>query len=380
MPRPVLGILTLYLNEHKQLEERIVYQNMITEGRKLGLDIYVFTPMDVNNAKKKIIAMEYDPIHNKWSRRVRDFPNMIFDRCRIQKGYRFKQLLIFRKNYGHHLFLNRPLRNKWIIHEVLSKKENFRPHLPQTKLITRLSDVEQMLKTTPVVYLKPINGTGGRGILRIEKLKNQDQFYIQGRNQNRKIITPQKIHAARLGSILQNWKVREGYIAQEGIPVQLPNGRVHDYRMLVQKNRDGIWELTGMVGRVGASRSVTSNLHGGGQAISMETLLSQWIKDPDVQEQVKKKSETLGLETAIFLEQTYGPLCELALDLAINKKGDVYLLEVNPKPAREVFSRSGQKDIYRQSIIKPLEYALWLYGQKDHPKAEIKAEIKEELS
>ncbi len=377
MPRPVLGILTLYLNEKKQLEERTIYQNMITEGKKLGLDIFVFTPMDVNASKKKIIAMEYDPTTHKWSRRLRDFPNMIFDRCRIQKGFRFKQLLTFRKDYGHHLFLNRPLRNKWIIHEVLSKKENFRPHLPATKLVTRVSDVEHMLKTTSVVYLKPINGTGGRGILRIEKLKNQNQFYIQGRNQQRKIITPQKIHAARLGSILQTWDMKDSYIAQEGIPVQLPNGRVHDYRMLVQKNREGQWELTGMVGRVGASRSVTSNLHGGGQAIAMDTLLSQWIKDREIQEQVKKKSETLGLETAKYLEQTYGALCELALDLAINKKGDVFLLEVNPKPAREVFARSGQKDVYRQSIIKPLEYALWLYGQKE---VLIKAEVTEELS
>lgn len=376
MPRPVLGILTLYLNEQKQLEERIVYQNMIIEGKKLGLDIYVFTPMDVNNATKKISAMEYDPVNHKWSRKIRDFPNMIFDRCRIQKGYRFKQLQAFRKNYGHHLFLNRPLRNKWIIHEVLSKKENFRPHLPETKLVTRISDVEHMLKKKPVIYLKPINGTGGRGILRIEKLKHQNLYYIQGRNQNRKIITPQKIHAARLGAILQNWGMKDNYIAQEGIPVELPNGRVHDYRMLVQKNREGVWALTGMVGRVGASRSVTSNLHGGGQAISMDTLLSQWIKDQNLQEQVKKKSETLGLETAMHLEQTYGALCELALDLAINKKGEVYLLEVNPKPAREVFSRSGQQDTYRQSIIRPLEYAIWLYEQKNpRPKAETKEEL-----
>jgi len=375
MPHPVLGILTLYLNEQKQLEERIIYQHMISEGRKLGLDVFVFTPMDVIASKKKIMAMEFDPIQRKWSRRLRDFPNMIFDRCRIQKGYRFKQLLNFRKNYGHHVFLNRPLRNKWIIHEVLSKKENFRLHLPATKLVTRISDVEQMLKTTSVVYLKPINGTGGRGILRIEKLKNQNQFYIQGRNQQRKIITPQKIHAARLGSILQNWDMKDSYIAQEGIPVQLPNGRVHDYRMLVQKNWEGQWELTGMVGRVGASRSVTSNLHGGGQAITVDILLSQWIKDREVQEQVKRKSEILGIETAIYLEQTYGALCELALDLAINKKGEVFLLEVNPKPAREVFARSGQKDIYRQSIIKPLEYALWLFRQKQ---VLIKAEVIEE--
>lgn len=53
MPLPVLGILTLYLNEHKHLEEKPIYQKMIVEGGKLGLDVFVFTPMDVSDSKKK---------------------------------------------------------------------------------------------------------------------------------------------------------------------------------------------------------------------------------------------------------------------------------------------------------------------------------------
>ncbi|WP_438349604.1 YheC/YheD family protein [Paenibacillus sp. FA6] len=363
MAHPVLGILTLYLNDHKQLEERMIYQSMIIEGRKLGLDIFVFTPMDVSN--QKIMAMEYDLSKKTWTRRLREFPDMIYDRCRIQKGLRFEQLLSFRKRYGHHVFLNRPLRNKWTIHEILSNKESFRPHLPETRLVRSLSDVQRMLKSKSVIYLKPINGTGGRGILRIEQLRNSNhQYYIQGRNQQRKIITPQRVHGATLGSILRTWNINNRYIVQEGIPVILPNGRVHDYRMLVQKNREGHWELTGIVGRVGAMRSVTSNLHGGGKAIPMDTLLPQWITNKDTQEHVKKTSVKLGLETAAYLEKSYGTLCELALDLAINKKGEVFLLEVNPKPAREVFARSGQRDIYRQSIVKPLEYALWVYRTK----------------
>jgi hypothetical protein len=43
VPQPVLGILTLYLNEAKQLEEKNVYQRMIIEGERIGLDVFVFT-------------------------------------------------------------------------------------------------------------------------------------------------------------------------------------------------------------------------------------------------------------------------------------------------------------------------------------------------
>jgi glutathione synthase/RimK-type ligase-like ATP-grasp enzyme len=360
----VLGILTLYLNEQKHLEEKPIYQKMIVEGGKLGLDVFVFTPMDVSDSKKKIFAMEYDAKQKKWTRRWRNFPDMIYDRCRIQKSPRFAQLLQFRSRYSKMLFLNKPLRNKWTIHEVLSKKAEFRKFLPETRLYHGLTDVHQMLKNRSVVFLKPINGTGGRGILRIEKLKAASQYYIQGRNQQRKIISPQKIHASRLGAILSGWNMKDRYLIQEGIAVELPDGRVHDYRMLVQKNKEGHWQLTGIAGRVGAPRSVTSNLHGGGRAVPAHQMLSSWITDEEQRQEVISTAGKMGVDIAAYLEHQYGPLCELALDLAINRKGRIYLLEVNPKPAREVFSQIGEPELYRTAITRPLEYALWVYKQK----------------
>ena len=239
MSQPVLGILTLYLNDKKLLEERHIYQRMITEGKKMGLDIFVFTPMDVNDQKKQILALEYDPKGKRWFRKWRSFPDLIFDRCRIQRSKRFEQLLKFRARYRHLTFLNRPLRNKWTIYQTLSRKSRFRSNLPETVLFQSSSDVFHLLKKYSTVYVKPINGTGGRGILRVERL-DSDHFLIQGRRQNRRIIAPQKIHKSRLGTFLLSWKGSGRFIAQQGIQIKLPNGRVHDYRMLVQKNGEEI--------------------------------------------------------------------------------------------------------------------------------------------
>lgn len=201
--------------------------------------------------------------------------------------------------------------------------------------------------------------------MRIDKLSNQPHhYYVQGRNQNRKIISPRKIHSSNLAPLLQSWNMKQRYLVQESIPIRLPNGRIHDYRMLVQKNEEGQWTLTGIAGRMGGLKSVTSNLHGGGMAVAMDTLLSQWISSEQKQQQIKNKAERLGVETAAYLEGKYGALCELALDLAINKNGDIYLLEVNPKPAREVFSKIGEQQVYRKALIRPLQYALWLHRKK----------------
>ncbi|MGG2995984.1 YheC/YheD family protein [Paenibacillus macerans] len=366
MSQPVLGILTLYLNDKKQLEERHIYQKMIAEGQRLGLDVFVFTPADVHEKKKLIYALVYDPKQKKWSRKWRRFPNVIFDRCRIQRSKRFEQLKRFRARYGSLTFLNRPLRNKWTIYQTLSRVARFREHLPETVLFQHSGDALGLLKKYPAVYVKPINGTGGRGILRVERL-GADNFLIQGRKQNRSIVSPRKIHKARLSAYLLGWKGSAQFLAQQGIQIKLPNGRVHDYRMLVQKNGQGRWEATGCAGRVGPPRSVTSNLHGGGHAVAMNTLLKQWIPGEERRAEVRRTAERLSLDIAEYLEQTFGPLCELALDLAINKQGHIYVLEVNPKPAREVFMRSGDPDAYRKAIVRPLEYAMWVYKQKAAP-------------
>lgn len=363
MAQPELGILTLYLNDNKLLEEKPVYEKMIAAGAQMGLDVFVFTPADVEE-NGRVNAMFYRPKTRSWYRKKVRIPNMIYDRCRIQRSKRFEQLLEFRKKYGHLLFLNRPLRNKWTIYRTLGKVSSFRPHLPSTRLYAGPDDVKAMLSRHPLLYLKPINGTGGRGILRIEKLKN-GLYLLQGRNHSRRIVEPKRVSRVQLPGELRSWDTRgDRYIVQQGLHIRLPNGRVHDYRMLVQKNGKGEWEVTGCAGRVGPPRSITSNLHGGGTAAPMNALLRQWVGSESKIAQIRQTAENLGLSVAKHLEANIGALCELALDLAIDRNGRVWLLEVNPKPAREVFIRAGERDVYRKALTRPLEYALWLYNSK----------------
>ncbi|MFD0672955.1 YheC/YheD family protein [Cohnella sp. GCM10027633] len=364
MAQPVLGILTLYLNDNKMLEERPVYEKMIAAGKRIGLHVFVFTPQDVDDANGRIHALTFKPETGSWSRKWVKFPHVIYDRCRIQKSYRFQQLLAFRKRYGHLLFLNRPLRNKWTIYRTLAKVSSFRNHLPLTKLYQSTEDVTSLLRKYPTVYVKPINGTGGRGILRIDR-RTDGSFLLQGRNHSRSIVKPRQVPAQSLPGAIRGWDMRgDRYIAQQGLNIKLPNGRVHDYRMLVQKNGSGVWEVTGCAGRIGPSGSITSNLHGGGQAASMNSLLRQWVSGESTVAQIKATAETFGVNVARHLESTFGALCELALDLAIDRSGKIWLLEVNPKPSREVFSKAGERDVYRKAILRPIEYGLWLYQQR----------------
>jgi len=365
MGKPVLGIMTLYLNDRGLLEERPVYKKMTLAARKLGLDLIVFTPDDVNTRTNRIHAQRYVPESDTWRREWTGFPHMIFDRCRIQRSPRFERLKAFRARYANHLYLNKPIGNKWSVYRTLARDARFRDHLPHTRIYESSRDLTEMLKRHPLLYLKPAGGTGGRGILRIQRTGSGRSLIIQGRDHSRRIIRPMRIRPSLLQAKLAGWDLRgRKYLVQQGIQIRLPNGRVHDYRLLVQKNGRGEWSVTGCAVRIGPPGSVTSNLHGGGQAAPLSSVLPGWLGSEEKAQQVKEEIGQFGVDVARYLESSYGPLCELALDLAIDRDGRFWLLEVNPKPARDVFRRAGEKEAYRLALVRPLQYALWLYRSR----------------
>lgn len=352
------GVLAMYLTGQR-LEEISFFRKLSISGQKLGLEVLVFTPDDVDKAKSRIHALKYNPAMGKWVRKWTRFPPIIYDRCRYHGIENFRKLTRFRKQYGTLRYLSRPLTNKWSMHQVLVENTNIEPHLPATVKYKDTEELGLFLKKHPVAFMKPKSGTGGRGIVRLQRLRG-GSYLMQGRDPNRLILPMQKVTLSQISVKLRDWMLEEKYILQQGIPLRLKDGRVHDFRMLVQKDGSGEWQITGCAGRIGPAQSVTSNLHGGGTAIPMEALLKKRFGSDDIVNGIKKSTYELGINVVNHLEEKFGMLCEVGIDLAVDPEGHVWLLEVNPKPSREVFYRIGEIDTYRKAIRRPLEFALWL--------------------
>ena len=273
-----LGVMAVYL-DNKRLEELSFFRKLSVYGKNLNLEIAVFTPADVHKDQRQVQALFYDANRKRWGRRWIPFPPLIYDRCRYHGKLNYLKLQHFRNKFNSRLtYLAQPLANKMSLHNVLAEHPEMKRHLPDTITYSGLQSLLRMLKKHNVVYLKPKSGTGGRGIVRIESL-NGGTYILRGRNKQRTIIPPLRCTANGLLDKLRLWDVDSRYIIQQGIPLTLSDGRVHDYRLLVQKNANGQWEATGCAGRIGPHRSITSNLHGGGTAISMERLLRMQLKD-----------------------------------------------------------------------------------------------------
>ncbi len=373
MAQKRLGVLAVYLSRGR-LEELSFFRKLSLEGRKLGIQIEVFTPKDVDS-DSRIKTSVYDSNRQRWVRKRTTFPPLIYDRCRYHGSATYHVLKAFRNKYSNLAYLSKPLANKWTMHQILNADETIRTHLPATILYAGPQDLMRFLKKHKLIYIKPKNGTGGRGILRIEQI-DSDLFFIQGRNQQREILSPQRATTRQLAVRLNAMSLNSTYVVQQGIPLTLKNGRVHDYRLLIQKNGSGEWEVTGCAGRIGPSRSITSNLHGGGKAVSMERLLDYRFPKNSVKvKQIKSDVNRFAYDLAPYLETKFGQLCELGADIAVDPDGKVWLLEVNPKPSREVFRRIGEKDTYRKAVNRPLEYALWLMENKRPGRREAEQDV-----
>lgn len=327
----------------------------------MGVQVEVFSPTDVE-ADNSVRTLTYDASLGKWIRRRTSMPPVIYDRCRYKAAANYQMLKAFRNRHAKLIFLSRPLANKWSMHQILSENEGIRPFLPVTVRFSSVQELLKFIKKHTLVYVKPKNGTGGRGILRIEQL-GPDLFLLQGRNHQRTIIAPYRASEKQLSIKLHTLKLSNDYVVQQGIQLTLKDGRVHDYRLLIQKNGRGEWEVTGCAGRIGPHRSITSNLHGGGSAVSQDKLLAYRFPSPEKTETIKKEMNNFAYKLADFLETKFGKLCELGMDIAVDPKGNVWLLEVNPKPSREVFRKIGEIATYQKAVSRPLEYAVWMLRQ-----------------
>ncbi|MNG25160.1 Endospore coat-associated protein YheD [compost metagenome] len=64
------------------------------------------------------------------------------------------------------------------------------------------------------------------------------------------------------------------------------------------------------------------------------------------------------------LESYHGRLAELGIDLGIDTRGRVWILEVNSKPGRTIFARLHNERARKKSMANPIHYAGFLLNKQ----------------
>lgn len=350
MDRPIIGVLT-WRNGFRFREPKY-FQRLCSEARKLGVTLFFFSPGDVDSSRRIIKGAVYTPAR-KWELRRFPWPDVVIDRYWYTPKPEFQEYVTFREQPLFR-YANSRMANKWIVHEVLWANPEMRKWLPETHLY-QPARLRQMLKKYSLLYVKPVSGTGGRGILRISK-NPHGGYLCRGRNEQRVKRSFRVSSVPSLQRIITRWMKGKKYLIQQGLEIDLLPDRAVDIRLLIQKTEQQEWSVTGMGVRVGQPGSATSNLHGGGKAVQAQVFLEGIFKKTQTAE-ILEKCQKLAFETARTIEKHFGTMVELGLDIGVDRTGKVWLIEVNPKPGRDIFREMGDLSTFREALQRPIRFA-----------------------
>lgn len=106
-----------------------------------------------------------------------------------------------------------------------------------------------------------------------------------------------------------------------------------DIRLFMQKNEDGEWHTVGKAVRRGYKNGLLANLSGGSDTLTFDT----WFENIPKKQQVVLLDDVFSITQSVpyYLDERYGPLFELGLDICLAKDGRIWILDINSKPGRK---------------------------------------------
>ncbi|GAA4848678.1 hypothetical protein GCM10023310_28610 [Paenibacillus vulneris] len=224
-------------------------------------------------------------------------------------------------------------------YRFMKKYSSIRPYLPDTRLATK-ANIGTMLEKYGTVYLKPDEGASGYGIYKLTK--KGDQYILRSGTTTRYYHSLDAAYRPH-----HQWFTRYRYVAQQGIRLLQHNKRAFDLRIMVQKNKDKQFEVTGIIGRLAKQGKIVTNFHSGGTPLPVETLLSSHLTG-DEQASFIQSMEQIGKEASVVLGHSYRSNKAFGVDIAIDSDMKPWILEVNTRPDTKIFRALKDKTMYRR--------------------------------
>lgn len=234
------------------------------------------------------------------------------------------------------------IKSKWAKTKIMLKSDYLRQYMPPTKLFGRGS-LHGMLSQYGMVYVKPINGTFGNGVIRVERTTTPSLGYRY--QLDTKIMFFPTFE--QLYQKIVKQKKNRSYIVQKGIHLLRHQKRRFDIRVMVQKNLSNHWEATGIIGRLAHPAKIVTNYHSGGTPMALEKLMSDHTNHAELAS-FKNRLRKLSISIANNLQAAYPNIKEIGVDIAIDATLHPWILEVNTYPDPYIFRKLPDQSIFQR--------------------------------
>lgn len=357
---PVIGILTT----NKLRSGRIKPYGVQGElsflsrmGRRVPGQVYVFHPWDIDWKNNRFSGYQFhaeEDGYGRWEKYQMPPPDVVYDQIynRVAER-RYLQDRTRLKKITNGRYFNPCYLSKHAVHENLHKIPEIRSHLPAAKILKKSEDLRPMLVSFSCLYIKPVTGSLGHGIIRVTR--ESGRFVLKTRG-------GRVSYALSINEVYRKIKAFTGKkvcLAQQGINLITYEGGVVDIRTLMQKNGQGAWTVTKIYARVGRKGNITSNLASGGTPHALNQVFAGYFEKKRIGE-IKQQIRELSIKVCEAVEETSGHIFgEMGVDLGVDKSGNIWIIEVNSKPRRTVEGK-GSRKLITLSFTKPLRYAHYL--------------------
>lgn len=335
---PSVGILTSDKNQDNPIpkgKKGRLFKEMIQYGQNKGLFIFLFYAEGVDWKKKTVKGYSLNN-SGKWITGNYALPSIIYNRIQyrsLEAKSNVKTLLQRLEKEPEVYVFNSRFLNKWEVNEVLWSFEAGQKFIPETKKFNR-ENLRDLLRRYPELFLKPINSSRGQGIVKIISNHDGTYKYSKADTSNPRWYACSSFYT--LSEALSRIGVKENrYLVQQGIELTRYNNRVFDLRTQAQKNGAGKWVMTGVGVRVAGRDRFVTHIPNGGSAASFEEVLKKTFGPlSPTRASIDHQLKTICSMVPPKLEEGLGiNLAILSLDIGIDSQGNLWILEINSKPA-----------------------------------------------
>jgi len=360
---PFIGILAAV--EEKTIEYGTEYlTSFVLDYEHIGGTILVFSLEGVQTDNQMIEGMIYNPVLKEWEKGIFPYPSAMFSILEVSMTNKWAQFQGILDHFHHVLgprMFNYPIFDKWEMYQWLHNHPQLKTYLPKTVLLKKPSDMEKMLNRYRKIYVKPIVGRLGLGVM--EAIYDGQKVLIKARIQDKNyehVFSSRK----KFISYVETNLPPDTYLIQEAIDLLTVNGRIIDFRLMLIKNYTGEWSNMGLLCRYGAKHSIVSNITSGGYAQWGKTALKRILHiDGKSVNKWNRRMTDLSLQAAFELEKQGIQCGNLGFDLAIDKKKKLWLIEINNQnPDHVIAIRAGRTDKFLQARHANMCYARKLAG------------------
>ncbi|MFC4306100.1 YheC/YheD family protein [Cohnella boryungensis] len=362
--KPVVAILTIEDDQQFFRGNRANFADLIQTGQQLGIPTYVITVKNLKLQASRVLGFTFREEDETWVQSWFPRPTIVYNRIPQREDERLprvkKKLAALTKQPDIRLF-NRRFFNKWSLFQWLNANKSTSAYIPETRRLTNALVLNGLLRKHSLLYLKPIRGKAGVGIMTVTVQPEKKMPYRLQIQEEKGSRTYRSGTLKRLWNrvVRQSDVLGEPYIAQQGIRLASVNNRPFDLRALVQKNGQGQWELSGIGARVAGDSSITTHVPRGGYIDDPEKLLNSIFgQETAGKVLVKVKGTTLALAKQIERSAHYR-LCEMSMDLGVDSDGHVWFFEANSKPMK-----FDEPHIRNKSLERIFQYSLYLHRKK----------------